>query len=126
MHSNYFFWLVFVALFCLILIFFSLWREIETPTAKEGIHPPLPPYKSYISGVGIAEPSSGSIKIGAPVSRLVEKLLVEVGDKVTKGQTLYKLDDRDFQASLFASKAAYDGALAKLQRLEKLPRKEDS
>ena len=89
------------------------------------IPPPLPPYKSYISGVSISEASSGNIKIGAPVSRLVEKLLVEVGAKVKKGDVLYRLEDLDLQANLIAAKASYDSARVKLQRLEDLPRPQD-
>lgn len=126
MKRNYFIAIVCIALFCLFLIFFSLWWEIASPVKKEMIiSPPIAPYKSYISGVGVVEPSSENIYIGTPVNRLVEKVLVTVGEKVKKGTTLFHLEDHDLEANLLVQRAAYQSALAKLHRLEAFPRPED-
>lgn len=126
MNRNYFIVIVGIAIFCLFLIFFALWWEIQSPPKKEiPIPPPVAPYKTYISGVGIVEPSSDNILVGTPLNRLVEKVLVKVGEKVKKGDVLFRLDDRDFQADLKVQEAAYKSAQAKLQKLEAFPRSED-
>ncbi len=126
MNRNYFIIIVGIAIFCLFLIFAALWWEIQTPIKKENyIPPPVAPYKSYISGVGILEPSSGNIFIGTPLNRIVEKILVNVGEKVKKGQILIHLDDRDLQANLRIQYAAYKSTLAKFKKLEAFPRPED-
>lgn len=103
-----------------------MWWEIEKPVEREvSIPPPIAPFKSNISGVGIVEPSSGNIFIGTPISRLVEAVLVAVGEKVKKGDVLFRLEDRDLEANLIVRRAAYKSELAKLQRLEAFPRPED-
>ena len=125
MSRHYFFIIVIIALACLFLIFFSLGKKIEEPVTKETITPPLSPYKSYIAGVGIVEPQSGNISLGLPVSRIVDQVLVKVGSKVKKGDVLLHLEDRDLQSSLKVQQAAYESALAKLQKLRSYPRSED-
>lgn len=126
MRRNYFLIIVGAALVCLFLIFYSLGKEISTPTTKDPvIPPPLSPYKEYISGEGIVEASSENINIGTSVNRIVDKVLVKVGDKVRKGDLLLCLEDRDLKASLSAQEAAFNSAKAKLQRLEEFPRPED-
>lgn len=126
MHRNYFLIIVFVALACLVLIFFSLWWEIQTPAIKEPIiTPPRSPYKSYIFGVGVVEPSSEKILINAPINRMIEKINVQVGSKVKKGDLLFRLQNKDLQAELAAKQTAYFLSVAKLQRLKDIPREED-
>lgn len=126
MSRNYFFVIVGVALFCLFVIFFSLWKEIEIPARKDmTINPPIAPYKFYISGVGIVEPSSDNISIGTPLNRIVEKILVKVGEKVKKGSILFRLEKRDLLANLLVQEAAYNSAASKLKRLETFPRPEE-
>lgn len=126
MKRNYFNIIVYLAIFCLFLIFLSLWWEIESPVAKDQSQiPPRSPFKSYISGVGIVEPSSDNISLTTPLNRMVEKVLVKVGDRVKKNEILLRLDDRDLQANLIAQLASYKSAQAKMSRLEAFPRPED-
>lgn len=126
MRRNYFLIIVGVAIVCLFLIFFSLAKEIATPTTKDPlIPPPLSPYKEYISGEGIVEASSENIYIGTSVNRIVNKVFVKVGDKVKKGDLLICLEDRDLKANLDTQEASYNSAKAKLQRLTEFPRPED-
>lgn len=126
MNRNYFLIFVGVAIVCLFLIFFSIGREIASPVTKDPlIPPPLSPYKEFISGEGIVEASSDNIYIGTSVNRVVDRVLVKVGDKVKKGSLLFCLEDRDLKANLRAQHAAYNSAKAKLQRLEEFPRAED-
>ena len=126
MNRNYFLVIAFIAIGCLFLIFFSLWREIESPGTKEpAILPPLAPYHSYISGVGIVEASSDNVFIGASLNRVVDEVFVSVGDRVKKGDVLFRLEDRDLRAELQVQQDGYEIALAKWQRLKSMPRSED-
>lgn len=126
MNRNYFVLIAGIALFCLLLIFVSLWQEIDTPVTKNPItRPNIGPYKSQIAGVGIAEPSSENIYIGTPLNRIIAEIFVKVGEKVKKGETLFTLEHRDLVANLNVQKAAYESALAKVERLKSLPQPED-
>lgn len=127
MNRYYFLWIVLIALLCLILTLFAIWHTISPPPPAQKFITPIarPPFTSYISGVGIVEASSDNISIGTSVNRLVDKVLVTAGTKVKKGNPLFKLEDQDLQAELQTRKIAYDITLARLQKLEALPRQEE-
>ena len=114
------------ALIALLLIFFSLSREIQAPLTKQPpIQPPRAPFPSYISGVGVVEASSENIYIRSSSNRIVEKIFVKVGSSVKKGEPLLQLENRDLLADLVVQEAAYQAAMAKFQKLKDLPRAED-
>lgn len=126
MNRNYFVLIAGIALFCLLLIFVSLWQEIESPVTKQPItRPNIGPYKSQIAGVGITEPSSGNIVIGTPLNRIISAIYVKVGEKISKGETLFTLDNRDLIANLNIQEAIYDSAVAKMEKLKAMPQPED-
>jgi len=128
LHRKYFIIIVVLALACIALVSINLWKDAHTPVPKpnhEISTRPLSPYPSYISGVGIVEPSSENIFVGTPVNRIVDKIAVSVGQKVKKGDVLFRLESRDLQADLASRIVAYQDAVARLQKLEALPRKED-
>lgn len=126
MNRYYFLWVILITLLCVFLIFYSLWETAKPPAAPEvtPLHP-LSPFKSSISGVGIVEASSDNISIGAPVNRLVEKVLVHVGQEVKKGEVLFTLENQDLQAELTARKIDDKIAKATLKKMEEIPRRED-
>lgn len=126
MNRNYFLLIAYAALACLVLIFAFFFWGIQAPEEKKpAVNPPTAPYKSYISGVGIVEASSENILINAPVNRIVDKVSVELGQKVKKGDELIQLENKDLQANLEVQKAAYNIAKVKLEKLKALPRPED-
>lgn len=126
MNRNYFFGIVVAAIICLFLIFFSLYKEIESPITKDPIFPsPVSPYKTSISGQGVIEAGSDNIMIGTPVNRIVDKIEVKVGEKVKTGEVLIKLENRDLEADEMSAKAAFQIAEAKVKKLESMPRPED-
>lgn len=128
MHRKYFIGIVIATIAAIILIAIMMWQDAHTPILApktQAAQRPLSPFKSYISGVGIVEPSSGNVFIGTPVNRMVEKIEVSVGQKVKEGDVLFRLESRDLQSDLAARTIAYDDAEAKLKKLESLPRQED-
>jgi HlyD family secretion protein len=94
---------------------FALWTAMQgakpIPPSKPVAEPPKPPYENKISGSGIVEASTRNISVGTPMSGVVAKVFVTVGQRVKVGDALFVLDDRK--------------AKAKLERLLQLPRKEE-
>jgi multidrug efflux pump subunit AcrA (membrane-fusion protein) len=126
MNRKYFYIILSVVVFCVILIYIVMLQtsRIKPPDEKVIPHPEAP-YKSYISGVGIVEPSSENIFLSAQPGRLIDKVLVTVGAKVKKNEILFRLEDRDLEAELEMRQASYENSIANLQKLESLPRIED-
>ncbi len=104
-----------------------LWQDSQEGPINTVDHTfrPFSPYKSYITGVGIVEASSGNISIGSPVNRIVDKVEVKAGQKVKAGQVLFRLESCDLKAELRSQRLAYENALANLKKLESLPRPQD-
>ena len=87
--------------------------------------PPESPASGGVAGVGLVEPESENVQISCAVSGLVTGLYVKAGDRVSKGQRLFSLDDRELTADLGVKKAAVAGAEARLMKLEDEPRPEE-
>ncbi|HLY11887.1 MAG TPA: biotin/lipoyl-binding protein [Planctomycetota bacterium] len=95
------------------------------PIAPPVADPSRPPFDTYIAGSGILEAMNKNVAIGAPLSRLVLEVNVQVGDEVAAGAPLFRLDDRDAKAELAVRKSAVGAARAKLDRLKSAPRLEE-
>ena len=87
--------------------------------------PALAPYAEYVAGAGIIEASTENIAVGTLVPGVVTEVFVNVGDKVKKGDPLFKIDDRELQASLRIEQASLASAMSELSKLEAQPRAED-
>lgn len=87
--------------------------------------PPRNPFPNTVAGAGLVEPETENISIGAPLAGIVQEVFVKVGQKVNRGDELFRLDDRQLQAELLARKAALASSQAELERLEHQPRQEE-
>lgn len=129
MNRNYFNILIILALLGLALVGLFMWQENENMSHEKPLNEitlrPVSPFRHYISAIGIVEASSGNINIGSPLNRIVENVEVKVGEKIKTGQVLFRLESRDLMAELHAKTIAYENAVANLQKLEALPRRED-
>jgi multidrug resistance efflux pump len=75
---------------------------------------------------GKTQPAPGHVaRIAPAVLHPVVDVLVQVGDRVKKGQPLIKLDDDEAQADVRAKKAALAEVRASLARLKEEPRREE-
>ena len=88
------------------------------PVSEPVAEPAVSPFKSFITGAGIIEAESRNIEIGTPLPGIVNKLDVDVGDKVKAGEPLFHIDDRDAQAQLKIKKAELAKAKASLIEAE--------
>ena len=95
------------------------------PVQTPPIDPSRSPYKTTLAGSGIVEPRSENIAVGAHVPGIVAEVLVTVGQRVQKGEILFRIDDRQQQAELAARLAQLDSSIADLRRLQSMPRPED-
>ncbi len=128
MTRSYFKWIIALAAVCVLIVSIFMWdgRVIQTPSSSTQTVPrPLAPFDSYISAVGIVEASGGNIYVGSPVNRVVDTIEVVVGQKVKKGEVLFRLEAPDLNADLASREIEYENAQANLNKLEALPREED-
>src|SRR5262245_56352854 len=91
-------------------------RPVRLPTVPAS-PPPVGAYARTVAGVGLVEASSENIAISTPVSGLCTQVYVKVGERVTAGQKLFSLDDRDLQAELGVRRRSLDVAQAQPERL---------
>lgn len=97
-------------------------------TVVQGARPPLPqppviepprsPYQTFVAGSGLIESSSQNIAVGVPVSAVVTKVHVTVGDMVKAGDPLFELESVQQAADLQFEEAALSVAQAQLAKLE--------
>jgi multidrug resistance efflux pump len=108
---------------------FAVWMALQAakpvPPSKPIAEPPRPVYENKISGAGMVEASTRNIAIGTPVSAIVAKVLVKVGDRIKAGDSLFVLDDRMQRADLWVREAALQEARTRLTKLKELPRAEE-
>src|SRR5687767_13175466 len=76
-----------------------------SPQMEPIASPPRAPFDGVVAGVGLIEPRSENIQVAAVVPGTVEEVAVKVGDKVSAGDLLFRLDDRERQADLSVAKS---------------------
>src|SRR5215208_3317780 len=95
------------------------------PTPSQPVAAPSKsPFKYEVAGAGIIEASTENIAIGTPVGNIVTEVFVKVGDRVKKGDPLFRLRDSVTAAQLEVRKSALAASQSKLLRLKSLPRPE--
>lgn len=112
----------------LCLLGFAGWYVWNTRPKSETTPPPLIPSRSpfarTLAGSGVVEAQSENIAVGSPTPGVVVEVLVTVGDSVTAGAPLFRLDDRELRGELAVRKAMASQARSELIRLEAEPRQE--
>lgn len=97
-------------------LLFAVYNVIQgsqpMPIAPAIAEPASAPFQAFIAGSGIIEAKSQNIAIGSPLSRLVSQVNVKVGDKISPGTVLFRLDDRDALAELAMRQADLQKAQA--------------
>lgn len=89
--------------------------------AQDSPEPPFPDESAAFIAVarGIVEPSGGLMRLAAQREGLIEAVMVEEGDRVTKGQELARLNDTAAQVQLTIAQTELDQSLLQ-QRLSRL------
>lgn len=102
----------------------ALKSNAKRPEAIPLAQPAEAPYTSYLGGAGLVEASNDNISLGTSLPGIVKAVLVQVGDRVKAGQSLFQIDDRELQAELRVKQA--DLAKAKGALEEALAAQKDS
>jgi HlyD family secretion protein len=112
----------------LLLLAFAGWYVWSTRRVPRDPPPPIQPARSpfpdAVAAAGVVEAQTENIAVGSATPGVVVKVDVKVGDEVTPGAPLFRLDDRDLLAELAVRRAALATAKSELTRLEAEPRKE--
>jgi multidrug efflux pump subunit AcrA (membrane-fusion protein) len=99
-------------------------QKPETQAAP--IAPPTHnPFPNTVAASGLIEAAAENIAVGSPVAGVVVEVFAKVGQKVSPGTPLFRLDERVLKADLNFRKAAVASAKADLTRLEHMPRPEN-
>ena len=110
-------------------VLFAAWMALQAakpvPPSKPIAEPPRPAYENKISGAGMVEASTRNIAVGTPLSGIVSRVMVRVGNRVKAGDALFVLDDRKQRADLQEREAVVEEAKARLWKLKELPRPEE-
>lgn len=85
---------------------------------------PVSPYQTSLSGTGIVEPRSESLQIATEIAGVVVEVPVTPGDRVERGEVLFRLDERDASSRLDTAKAELARTRESRARLDRLPRAE--
>lgn len=106
-----------VAVVGVIVAAFLIWRglpdrQLETPTETPARATGALANAPRVAGAGVVEPSSEVIDIGTALSGLVTAVLVRPGDYVTRGDPLFRVDERAVRARLGEAEAAIREASA--------------
>ncbi|MCU0734617.1 MAG: biotin/lipoyl-binding protein [Methylotetracoccus sp.] len=117
MFSRYLLPLISLAGFLFALYTVAAGNE-PVPVAEPVAMPAQAPFETFIAGAGLVEAKSENIAVGTPLSGVVKRLLVKVGDRVKLGQVLFELDDREFLAEERVRRAAVAKARAGVVQAE--------
>jgi HlyD family secretion protein len=111
------------------LLAFAVWYVLDTRPLERKVAPPIPPatspFADALAASGVVEATTENIAVGSPTAGVVVKVLVKVGDEVSPGTPLFRLDDREIRGLLAVRQAAVERARSELLRLESLPRQEE-
>src|SRR6476659_8107989 len=73
----------------------------EPPNPPPPVEPARSPFGKTVAGAGIVEAETGNIAVGSPLPGVVLEVYVPVergGQRVTKGDPLFRVDDRPLRA----------------------------
>ena len=86
-------------------------RTLRDPIAE----PARPAFAHTVAAVGMVEPSSETIAVGASHAGLVTAVLVKPGQEIHRGDPLFQLDDRHLKAAVAVQKSHVSSAEARIE-----------
>jgi HlyD family secretion protein len=101
-----------VAVAAILVLSFAVRRGAASPPEPQGTVTP-----ELVAGPGRVEPVSEEVNLGADVSGRLQEVLVEEGDRVTRGQIVAVFDNADYQARVALAEAELALREAELRRV---------
>ena len=100
-------------------------RRPTMPNTPPAVTPAASPFPHAVAGSGVVEARGENIAVGSLLPGVVSELAVHENHTVAVGDLLFRLDDRQQRAELAVREAERAAALARLRRLEQMPRPEE-
>jgi HlyD family secretion protein len=104
----------------LVGVLIGAWVVVDSNRSPPPVPPAIAaaraPFAAYVAGSGITEIGRGNIAVATTVPGVVQTVHVKVGDRVARGDPLFKIDDRDLQARLGVEQARVAEARATLEK----------
>lgn len=94
---------------------FPLAEEAPRPTQREETQIP---FSHYVTGKGKVIPSSDYIRVSAPLQGIVKDVYVNIGQKVSAGDPLFKIDDSLLKCRLNERESEVHTTILKLEMLQ--------
>lgn len=108
---------------------FATWTAYSAPEkqpAPPPVEPPRAPYETTVGGAAIIEPAAErATALGTPFAAVVLEVFHGPGERVARGEPLFRLDDRPLLSARVVLEAKRAAAQAAIDRLLALPRAED-
>jgi multidrug resistance efflux pump len=105
---------------------FHVVRGQQTPPPLEPpIQPAHAPDGAGVAGAGLVEARTENIAVGSNLPGVVTEVYVKVGQRVYKGDKLFRLDDRALAADRKVKHKSLESAKAQLAKLDAMPRQEE-
>lgn len=99
-----------IAVFMLVSSLIGLSKNPKRETLPPQKPVAIAVYKSSIAGIGITEPQNEAIEIGTNISGIISQVYVKAGDKISQGENLFTIDDREAVANLDLKISQYEAA----------------
>lgn len=109
-------------------IYHLLFAGEKIPKATPLVEPPRQSFSHSISGTGLVEARAENISLGTPMAGVILEVRVstdQLGQRVSAGTPLFRVDDRHLRSQLRILQANVKLAEAQLSRLEQMPRLEE-
>lgn len=108
---------------------YMTWHVYNTTQAVPPQSPLVPParapFGSSVAGAGLVEPRSENVRVGTLAPGVVSEVAVRVGQRVARGDLLFRIDDRQRRAELAIQESLLAVNRQQLLRQSSLPRAED-
>ena len=95
------------------------------PVAAPLAQPAQSPFADTVSGAGLVEASTQNIAVAAPLSGVISRVHVQVGQRVEAGAPLFTLDERPLAAEIASREAAVRVAEARVTETEAMAAEAD-
>lgn len=116
-------------LLALALLVFAVYHVVRGQQTPPKLEPPIQPAHAPsgagVAGAGLVEAQTENISVGSNLPGVVTYVYVTVGQRVNKGDKLFRLDDRALKSERKVKQASLESARAQLRKLEAMPRAEE-
>lgn len=110
---------IFAILGAALALFVVFWSHKKQPLVPIPFPPARSPYDSAIYGAGIIEACTKNIAVGVPFIQPIKEIYVIEGARVKKGDPLFKLDTREFEAQKKTAESQLQAAVVNCENLKK-------